>query len=145
MNRNWLLRAWTLRRFAGSWSVFGGSTPAPRTNVSIFERFSKIILLEPKHPADDVKTATERLHADNHFAVILLGMKLPDGDGTEVFHQARQANPQTQVVVITGYLVELEQRVRQVLAEGARAVLHKPFDVPDLLRTVGRLTARTGE
>jgi len=95
--------------------------------------------------AHDVETAAERLHADNRFAVILLDMKLPDGDGTEVFHQARQANPQTQVVVITGYQAELEQRVRQVLAEGARAVLHKPFNVPDLLRTVAGLTAPTQE
>jgi CheY-like chemotaxis protein len=43
--------------------------------------------------AHDVRTAAEQLHAGDPFAVILLDMTLPDGDGTEVFREARRANP----------------------------------------------------
>jgi hypothetical protein len=34
--------------------------------------------------------------------------------------------------------------VRQVVAEGADAVCYKPFDVPGLLATLGRLTGAPG-
>lgn len=89
--------------------------------------------------AHDAATAAERLATDNAFQIILLDMKLPDGNGLEVFRLARQANPEVQVVVITGHRAELEQRLRQVLAEGAQAVLPKPFTVPELLATLQRL------
>jgi DNA-binding NtrC family response regulator len=89
--------------------------------------------------AHDVRNAVERLHSIPEFKVILLDMKLPGGDGSEVFREVQQCNPQPQVVVITGHPVELERRVRQVLAEGAHGVLNKPFDVAKLLTTVYRL------
>jgi CheY-like chemotaxis protein len=95
--------------------------------------------------ANDVRTAAERLQTDNAFQVIVLDMKLPDGDGTQVLRQARRANPQSRVVLITAYHAELEPRIAQALAEGAQAVIRKPFDVPALLTTLKRLAAEQSD
>lgn len=94
--------------------------------------------------AHDVATAAERLRADDGFAVVLLDLRLPDGDGADVLRQARGVNPQAQVVLITGHRAEAERQLARVLDEGARAVLHKPLDVAELLATVDRLAGGRG-
>ncbi len=72
--------------------------------------------------------------------LVLIDMKLPEGDGAGVFRLVRQVNPQARAVIITGHRSELDEKVRQVLQEGADAVCYKPFDVPELLGTLSRLT-----
>jgi DNA-binding NtrC family response regulator len=89
--------------------------------------------------AHDAGQAAAQLR-DTRFRVVLIDMKLPTGDGTQVFRLVRQANPQTRTVVITGHRGEVEQRVEEVLREGANAVCYKPFDVAGLLSTLERLT-----
>jgi two-component system, NtrC family, response regulator HydG len=74
------------------------------------------------------------------FDVVLIDMKLPDGDGSSVFRLVRQLNPSARTVVISGYRSEMEQLVHQVLAEGADAACYKPFDVPQLLATLEHMT-----
>ncbi len=83
-------------------------------------------------------------HLQEHaFSIVLIDMKLPRGDGSQVFQRVRQSNPQAHTVVITGHRVELDPLVQRVLAEGADAVCYKPFDVPHLLSTLQRLTERS--
>ena len=89
--------------------------------------------------AHDEKQAAERL-MDRAFKVVLIDMKLPTGDGAGVFRMVRQVNPQARSVVITGYRSEMDQRVKQVVDEGADAVCYKPFDMPNLLATLKRLS-----
>jgi CheY-like chemotaxis protein len=89
--------------------------------------------------AHDAASAVERLQ-DDGYGVVLLDMRLPDGDGAQVCRAARQGGCEAPVVVITGYVAEFEAKVRQALAEGASGVLHKPWDVPALLATMQRLT-----
>lgn len=88
--------------------------------------------------------AVQRLR-DRSFKVVLIDMRLPEGDGTEVFQLVRQANPQARTVVITGHRAELDQLVQQILAEGADAVCYKPFDIPLLLKTLQQLAAETSK
>jgi len=80
--------------------------------------------------------------ANHDFRVVLIDMKLPDGDGGDVFHLVRQASPEARTVVITGHRSETEEMVRKVIAEGANAVCYKPFDVPGLLTTLHELTKK---
>ncbi len=89
--------------------------------------------------AHDEGAAREQLR-DSTFKAVLIDMKLPQGDGSAVFRLVRQANPQARTVVITGYRTEMDELVRRVVEEGADAVCYKPFDVPQLLETLGRLT-----
>lgn len=74
------------------------------------------------------------------YRVVLIDMKLPSGDGTGVYRMVRQVNPQARAVVITGHRSEMDEKVRQVLKEGADAVCYKPFDIPQVLDTLARLS-----
>lgn len=89
--------------------------------------------------AHDEREAEERLQGRD-FRIVLIDMKLPGGDGTSVFRLVRRTNPQARTVVITGYRGEMERLVQRVVDEGADAVCYKPFDVPQLLETLQRLT-----
>jgi CheY-like chemotaxis protein len=90
--------------------------------------------------AHDAAEAAGRL-GTGPFKVVLIDMRLPAGDGSEVFRMVREACPDAHTVLITGHREELGDLVREVLRAGADAVCYKPFDVPGLLDTVGRLTS----
>jgi DNA-binding NtrC family response regulator len=91
--------------------------------------------------ANDVATAAVRMN-DDHFSVILLDMRLPDGDGSSVFQMASQINPDAHVMVFTGYRHYLSQRLQQLLAEGEHSILSKPLDIPRLLAALPKLGDR---
>lgn len=87
------------------------------------------------HMTHDVSEATQSL-VNSSFQIVLLDMKLPDGNGVEVMQQVRLTNPEARIILITGHRHELESRVQQALSEGAAGVAYKPFDVPALLKIV---------
>jgi two-component system, NtrC family, response regulator HydG len=90
------------------------------------------------------EASTQLAHAA--FRVVLIDMKLPEGDGATVYQLVRQSNPQARALVITGHRSEMDEQVRHMLAEGAEAVCYKPFDIPQLLDTLQRLSEeRSGE
>lgn len=75
------------------------------------------------------------------FDVVLLDLKLPEGTGSDIFAMLREANPEARTLIITGHRLEFEQLVAQVLADGADAICYKPFDLDQLLGTLGRLAS----
>ena len=79
--------------------------------------------------------------ADRMYKVVLVDMKLSskDGGGERVYQHVRKANPDARVLLITGFRTEMDQLVKQLVAEGADAVCYKPFDMPNLLKTLERL------
>lgn len=79
-----------------------------------------------------------------NYMVVLIDMRLPGGDGGEVFRRVREANPQARTILITGYRSETDDLVARVLAEGADAVCYKPFDVPRLLAALEELAGSPG-
>lgn len=85
--------------------------------------------------------AARRL-ADREFQVVLVDLRLPDGDGRRVLDQIRQKNPQARSVLITGHRDEMEQSIQQALEQGVDAVCYKPFDVKKLLETIDKLAHR---
>ncbi len=92
--------------------------------------------------AHDEAEAAQRLH-DQAFKIVLIDLKLTEpGDGATVFRAVRAAQPEARTVVITGFRAELDVIVQAVLAEGADAVCYKPFDVPQLLATLERLSKK---
>ncbi len=88
--------------------------------------------------AHNSQDAEERLR-DRPFKVVLIDMKLPKGDGTEVFRIVRKSNPQARTILITGFRSEMDHLIKKVLAEGADTICYKPFDIPKLLSTVQHL------
>lgn len=84
-----------------------------------------------------------RKHLSNRtFQIVLIDMKLPQGDGSSVFRLVRGSNPRARTVLITGLRSEMQETITEVLHEGADTVCYKPFDVPGLLETVRRLSER---
>jgi CheY-like chemotaxis protein len=94
--------------------------------------------------AHDEREAGQRLK-DRNFRVVLIDMKLPQGDGASVFRIVRENNPRTRTIAITGLRSEMERLVEQVVTEGADAVCYKPFDIPALLSTVQKLADKAPE
>jgi two-component system response regulator HydG len=88
--------------------------------------------------AHEEQAAAERLK-DRDYKVVLIDMKLPQGDGATVFNLVREKNPGARTILITGHRSELDQLVQKVVAEGADAVCYKPFEMPRLLDTLQRL------
>jgi two-component system, NtrC family, response regulator HydG len=88
--------------------------------------------------AHDLQNAAEKLR-DSSFDVVLIDMRIPDGDGGSVFRMVRATNPESRTVLITGFRADTDQLVAQLLAEGADAVQYKPFRIPDLIETLGKL------
>jgi len=76
------------------------------------------------------------------YDVVLIDMKLPQGDGQGVFQKVRQSDLWTRTIAITGCEPETGRLVQQVLEAGADAVFYKPFDIPALLKTLERLSAQ---
>lgn len=94
--------------------------------------------------AHDCTRAGELLD-QSRFQVVLIDMRMPDGDGSSAFKLVRAADPRSRTILITGYRSETNDLVGRVLAEGADAICYKPFDVPELVKTVERLAAARAE
>jgi two-component system response regulator HydG len=94
--------------------------------------------------AHDGDEAAQSLREREH-RVVLIDMRLPRGNGAQVFQLVRSSNPQARTVLITGYRSEMDQLVQKVIAEGADAVCYKPFDVPHLLSMLQRMTAASSD
>jgi DNA-binding NtrC family response regulator len=90
--------------------------------------------------AHDGREASDRLK-ESSFRVVLIDMKLPEGDGTSVFRMVRNADPHARTLIVTGHRSELGEVIKEVLDEGADAVCYKPFHVPSLLDSLKRLAA----
>jgi DNA-binding NtrC family response regulator len=79
--------------------------------------------------APDAGTALERAHA-NTYSLVLLDLRLPDGNGLEVLKQLHEIDDRLLVVVMTAY-PEVRTAV-SALKAGAYDYLNKPFDLDDL-------------
>jgi DNA-binding response OmpR family regulator len=94
--------------------------------------------------AHDANAAAQQLK-ESSFNAVLIDMKIPHGDGGSVFRMVRDANPEARTVLITGFRTEMDSLVSKVLAEGADAVCYKPFDVPELLKSLDQLISARGD
>jgi two-component system, NtrC family, response regulator HydG len=88
--------------------------------------------------AHDFYQAAKNLR-ESSFDVVLIDMRIPDGDGGSVFRLVRTTNPQSRTILITGHSTEMGQLVAQLIAEGADSVHYKPFHVPELIEMLGNL------
>ena len=82
------------------------------------------------------RTAEEALR-DDRFDLAIIDLCLSGGgrpDGLELVRAAKQANPQTQVIVITAY--GTDELRRQALEQGAAGYLSKPVNLDQLLSAV---------
>jgi len=86
--------------------------------------------------AQDGYDALKRISADQP-DLIVLDLNLPLLDGCDVLAEVRAHHPETPVIVVSG----APDAKSRVLAHGATALLTKPLNVHDFLRTVSAVMA----
>jgi two-component system, NtrC family, response regulator HydG len=77
--------------------------------------------------------AIRRVETQN-FHVVVMDIKMPGLNGVETFVRMKRHKPGIRVIMCTAYIVE--SLIGKALAEGACAVLNKPFEIDLLLRTL---------
>jgi len=66
----------------------------------------------------------------NPFDVVIVDIKLPDADGMELVEHIRLINPESAVIMMTGY-ASVETAI-EAMKEGAYAYIVKPFNIDEL-------------
>ncbi len=86
----------------------------------------------------DPRQAIEALRADpQEYDLVVTDYNMPGFSGLELVRAARAIRTDLPIALASGYVTaDIE---RQALAEGARALIHKPNDVQELCATVDRL------
>ena len=82
--------------------------------------------------AEDGAVAVELIEREA-FDLILSDIKMPRKSGYDVFAAAKEANPNTPVILTTGFGYDPNHSVVRARREGLAAVLFKPFKVDQLL------------
>ena len=86
---------------------------------------------DPHEATDALRAAPER------YDLLVTDYNMPGYSGLELVRAARAIRPDLPVALASGYVTpDIEQAA---LAEGARALIHKPNDVAELCATVDRL------
>ena len=96
----------------------------------------------------EVSSATDGVAAvdlitQKSFDLVLSDIKMPHKDGYEVFAAAKDANPDTPVILTTGFGYDPNHSIVRARREGLAAVLFKPFKVDQLLNEIRMALAGT--
>jgi len=94
--------------------------------------------------AMDSTSAIEKVRK-NVFDIMLLDMKLPPLNGLETYLTIRRICPNIVVVIITGFLSEMEEMIRMVRKNGVYALLEKPIDIDKLLVLLEQIQSLNGK
>lgn len=86
----------------------------------------------------DGQSGLEYFHKDPDIDLIILDLDLPDISGYEVFAEIRQHRADLPVIISSGY----NDDFAEFNSDSRVAVLQKPFSLPQITGTVGRLTGR---
>ncbi len=114
--------------------------PAPRNILVIDDEVAvnnniRKILVKKGYLVDQAVTKAEALEKieAGPYRLVLLDLKIPGVKGLELLKAVRDKNPETNVIIITGY-ASIETAVESA-RQGAVDYLPKPF-TPDEIRTV---------
>ena len=77
------------------------------------------------------KDALNQLEKKNSIDVVILDIRLPDIDGTEILKKIKAKHPLIEVIIISGYAA-IDSAVES-LKRGAFDYLEKPFELNDLI------------
>jgi two-component system response regulator HydG len=75
------------------------------------------------------------------FDLVFMDIKMPGINGVQTFREIKKINPEAVVIMMTAYSVE--DLVREALAEGAYAVVYKPFDIEKIVSIIDSALQKT--
>jgi len=99
-------------------------------------RVEVAILKDKGYEVETAATGAEAIEKTekSHFDLMLVDIRLPDMEGTEVITKVHDTTPKIRKIIVTGYPT-LQNAVAAV-NNGADAYIMKPFDVEQMLETV---------
>ena len=74
--------------------------------------------------------------------LLISDIKMPDRNGYEVYRTAKGINPNTPVVLMTGFGYDPHHSIVRASQEGLQSFLFKPFKVSQLMDVVSRSLAK---
>ncbi len=77
-----------------------------------------------------------------HHDIYFIDMKLKALNGLDTYLEIKKVDPDTIVVVMTGYRQEMDAEVKRVIDSGAYVCLYKPFEMDDAIRIVDAVANR---
>jgi len=88
--------------------------------------------------AEDAEKALQLYRVDqDRIELVVLDLIMPGIGGTQCLQKLLEMNPRAKVIVASGYSVAGQlERISEV---GAKAFIHKPYDVQEMLVTVRRV------
>ena len=97
------------------------------------------------HPLYDVYTAADGEEAlaciqKQDIDLVTLDMNMPGVSGLEVLREIRKRKVEVDVIIISGYINS--QSTQEAKNFGAADVISKPFNVTDIIASVGKLVER---
>jgi len=97
------------------------------------------------HAVGAVSTGEEAiaLASEKAHDVLFIDLQLPTINGLETYLAMKEVNPEAIAVIMTAYPEELSELAHEALERDAYALLHKPFDVEDVLSLVQEISERT--
>jgi ATP-dependent Lon protease len=84
---------------------------------------------------DSIK-ARERI-GEVDFDIVITDLKMANFDGMQLFRYAKQKNPETEVILISGFTTV--QVVKEALQEGVRDVIAKPFKISEIKELINKI------
>ena len=98
-----------------------------------------MVLEEESHKASLAYNGTDGLkkYTEGRFDIVFLDVKLPDMNGMDVFQTIKRENPDTRIIMMTGY--RIEQMLSEVINSGDVEILRKPFKINHVLTTLNEV------
>jgi DNA-binding NtrC family response regulator len=87
--------------------------------------------------ASSKSEAFKMCQADRPFDLVLVDLKLPDGDGLELMTELKSVHPKTTFIVLTGFAT-IEVAI-EATRRGAYHFITKPFNLDEVLNIVSRV------
>jgi signal transduction histidine kinase len=103
-------------------------------NPAFVENLAEILQAQGYSVTPSLTCSAAMAEAAKGFDLVLVDVKLPDGDGTSLAQKLKDMNSESEVILLTGYGT-LESAAAAVRA-GAWAYLLKPCDTQELLLTL---------
>ncbi|MCX8150960.1 MAG: response regulator [Candidatus Bathyarchaeota archaeon] len=94
------------------------------------------ILKDKGYSVDVASSGSEAIikSETNHYDLMLIDIRLPDMEGTELLSRIRDTTPKIRKIIVTGY--PTLQNAVTALNKNADAYIMKPFDVEKMLATI---------
>ena len=82
------------------------------------------------HDGNDALAQIREVHVD----LALIDIMMPGINGVETFKKIKKLSPKTAVIMMTAFAVE--ELMREAMREGAYSMIHKPFDIPIMVKKI---------